>query len=334
MPFQATWPSIVAAVALQFLPLAHAVAQVPVRVSCAGPAARVPVIDSVRLLPDVAALADDSMQGRQTGTPGGARARAFLVARFRALGLDTLAGGALARFPAPGGGAGEAANVIGFVTGRTRPGRIILVTAHYDHLGVQRGTVYNGADDNASGTAAMLSIAAWFRDNPPANTLMFVALDGEEQGLLGAYAFVRSHAVVADSVLLDVNLDMVSRSASHQLFAVGPGHYPGLLPYLSTTACSAQLELMLGHDKGWAGSEDWTMESDQGVFHGIGIPFVYFGVEDHADYHKPTDDVSRIDPGFFAAAVRAITLFVTLVDAHPAAAASVRAASGAPQAPP
>ena len=85
---------------------------------------------------------------------------------------------------------------------------------------------------------------------------------------------------------------------------------------------------MLGHDKGWSGSEDWTMQSDQGVFHGIGIPFVYFGVEDHPDYHQPTDDVSRIDAGFFAAATRAIALFVVLVDANPAAAESARAATG------
>ena len=56
---------------------------------------------------------------------------------------------------------------------------------------------------------------------------------------------------------------------------------------------------MLGHDKGWSGAEDWTMQSDQGEFNAIGIPFVYFGVEDHPDYHQPTDDVARIDPEFF-----------------------------------
>ncbi len=277
---------------------------------------------------DVAALADDSMEGRQAGTAGGERARAFVLAQYRAIGLDTLSVGVLERFPAPGGRTGEAANVIGLVRGTARPGRIILVTAHYDHLGVQHGTIYNGADDNASGTAAMLAIAYWFRSHPPRNTVVFVALDAEEEGLVGATALVRDHEVPADSVLLNVNLDMVSRSVKRQLFAVGPGRYPGLTPYLSRTACSAQVALMLGHDKGWSSSEDWTMQSDQGVFHGIGIPFVYFGVEDHPDYHQPTDDVSRIDAGFFAAATRAIALFVVLVDANPAAAESARAATG------
>jgi Zn-dependent M28 family amino/carboxypeptidase len=319
--------SILAFLVFQCAPAASAAAQAPVRVACAGPATSLPVIDSARLMRDVAALADDSMEGRKVGTAAGARARAFVLAQFRVMGLDTLPRGALESFAAPGG-RGNGANVIGLLQGRTRPGRIILVTAHYDHLGVQGGAIYNGADDNASGTAAMMAIAAWFHANPPQNTMMFVALDGEEEGLLGASALVRDHAVPIDSVLLNVNLDMVSRSVNRQLFAVGPARYPGLLPYLSAVACRARVTLMLGHDKGWSGSEDWTMESDQGVFYGAGIPFVYFGVEDHADYHKPTDDVSRIDPGFFAAATRAIALFVAQVDANPAAAASARGSTG------
>ena len=188
--------------------------------------------------------------------------------------------------------------------------------------------VYNGADDNASGTAALLAMAAWFRQHPPANTLMFVALDGEEEGLLGAAAFVRDHPVSPDSILIDINLDMVSRSTKRQLFAVGPKRYPTLVPYLARTACGAPVALMLGHDKGWSGADDWTMQSDQGEFSAVGIPFVYFGVEDHPDYHKPTDDVSRIDPGFFLGSSRAIALFAALVDADPAGAAAARAAAG------
>ena len=305
---------------------APAAAQQPVKVACTGSPQVLPAVDSTRLISDLAALADDSMEGRGLGTPGGARARGFVLERFRAIGLDTLATGMLQRFPVANG-AGAGANVMGLVRGTIRPGRIILVTAHYDHLGVQHGETYNGADDNASGTGAIMAIAEWFRSNPPANTVMFVAFDGEEEGLLGAAAFVRDSLVAADSVILDVNLDMVSRSTRRELFAVGPKRHPSLLPYLATTACSAQLVLMLGHDKGWSGSEDWTMQSDQGAFEEAGIPFIYFGVEDHADYHRPTDDVSRIDPGFFVAATRAIALFARLVDADPAAIESARTVS-------
>jgi hypothetical protein len=323
-----TWrPVLLLGLILRCALPATGAAQVPARVLCAGSPASLPTIDSTRLLADVAALADDSMEGRGVGTPSGARARAFVLERFHAIGLDTLATGSLERFPVAPGGATEGANVVVLVRGRSRPGRIILVTAHYDHLGVRQGEVYNGADDNASGTAAMMAIATWFRQHPPATTVMFVALDGEEEGLLGATAFVRDRLVVADSVIINVNLDMVSRSARQQLFAVGPKRYPALLPYLARTACSAPLALMLGHDQGWPASEDWTLQSDQGVFQGIGIPFTYFGVEDHPDYHRPTDDVARIDPGFFVSATRAITLFVALVDQSPAAAESARVVS-------
>lgn len=293
-------------------------AQAPVRVRCAGaPAGIIPSIDSTQLMADILALADDSMQGRQVGTPGGARARAYVLRRFRALGLDTLRTGALEVFPAPAGASGIAANIVAFVPGRTRPGRVILVTAHYDHLGARNGEVFNGADDNASGTAAMLALAGWFRAHPPQHTIVFIALDGEEDGLLGATAFVRAGLVPRDSMVIDVNLDMVSRSAKRQLFAVGPKRYPALVPYLATTACSAGVALMLGHDKGSSGRDDWTMESDQGAFFQAGVPFTYFGVEDHADYHEPTDDVARIDPGFFTAATRAIATFVSLLDGAP-----------------
>jgi Zn-dependent M28 family amino/carboxypeptidase len=320
--------SIQSLLALSCLFTARAPAQVPVRVACAGPPAALPEADSTQLMTDLSVLAADSMEGRETGTAGGARARRYLRRRFAAIGLDTLRSGALERFAPPHGAGGEAANVIGLVTGRSRPGRVILVTAHYDHLGVKNGQVYNGADDNASGTAALLAVATWFRRHRPAGTMMFVALDGEEEGLLGATAFVKARSVDPDSILININLDMVSRSRKRELFAVGPKRYPGLTSYLARTACTAPVALMLGHDEGWSSSEDWTSQSDQGVFHALGIPFVYFGVEDHADYHQPTDDVSRIDPAFFVGSTRAITLFTTLLDASPAAAEAARAGAG------
>ena len=318
-------PRILALLCLLAVPAA---AQVPVRVACDGSPVPLPAIDSAQLMSDLAALADDSMEGRLVGTEGGARARGLVQARFRAIGLDTLSSGMLQWFPAPTGSPGKAANVIGLVRGGSRPGRVILVTAHYDHLGARKGVVYNGADDNASGTAALLAMASWFRLHPPRNTVMFAALDGEEEGLLGAAAFIRDHPVSPDSILIDINLDMVSRSTKQQLFAVGPKRFPTLVPYLARIACGAPVALMLGHDKGWSGAKDWTMQSDQGEFGAIGIPFVYFGVEDHPDYHKPTDDVARIDPKFFLGSSRVITLFAALVDADPAGAAAARSATG------
>lgn len=313
------------AVVLLGLTACQATAQAPVRITCAGgPTSRV-VLDSTRLMSDLSALAADSMEGRAMGTAGGARARQMLVARMAAIGLDTLPSGRLQPFTAPGGHA-DGANVIGVVPGRSAGGRVILLTAHYDHLGVRNGAIYNGADDNASGTAALLAIGTWLRAHPPEHTVVLVAFDGEEEGLLGAAAFVASGLVPADSMLIDLNMDMVSRSERRELFAVGPARYPALRPYLARAACSAGVNLMLGHDKGASGSEDWTMQSDQGAFEARGVPFIYFGVEDHPDYHKPSDDVARIDPGFFLGAAESVAQVLVQVDANPAAALAARKA--------
>ena len=258
-------------------------------------------------------------------TPGNARARALLVTRMAAIGLDSLPSGRLQRFTAPGGHA-NGVNVIGVVRGRAAGGRVIVMTAHYDHLGVRNGAIYNGADDNASGTAALLAMGAWLRQHPPSHTVVLAALDGEEEGLLGASAFVASGVMPTDSMLIDLNMDMVSRSERRELFAVGPGRYPSLRSYLGRAACSASIKLMLGHDKGSPGNEDWTTQSDQGAFAQQGIPFIYFGVEDHPDYHRPTDDVASIDPGFFLGAVEAVAQVMMQVDANPAAALAARKA--------
>ena len=110
------------ALVLLCLLAAPAAAQVPVRVACAGSPVALPGVDSAQLMSDLAALADDSMEGRKVGTAGGARARGFVQARFRAIGLDTLSTGMLERFPAPTGSPGKAANVVGLVPGGPGPG--------------------------------------------------------------------------------------------------------------------------------------------------------------------------------------------------------------------
>ena len=128
------------------------------------PSAAAPVaIDSTRLIRDISVLAHDSMEGRRVGTPGSARARAFLDDAFRARGLQTVPGANGYQHPftfTRGDSSITGVNVLGMVQGTERAERWIVVTAHYDHLGVRNGEIFNGADDNASGTAALLAIAA------------------------------------------------------------------------------------------------------------------------------------------------------------------------------
>jgi hypothetical protein len=113
---------------------------------------------------------------------------------------------------------------------------------------------------------------------------------------------------------------MVSRSEAGELYAAGTHHSPSLTPLVEQVAQNAEVSLRIGHDTpGLPPGDDWTLASDHGPFHEAGIPFLYFGVEDHAGYHAPTDDFEAITPAFFVAAVETILDFVRLADSDSAA---------------
>lgn len=265
-----------------------------------------PPIDSSALFRDLYALADDSMQGRGFGTPGGARARAYLVRRMAQIGLDSVPRGRLQPVTLQRGEQLlEGANIIGVVHGTDTAGPVIVLTAHYDHLGIRNGQIFNGADDNASGASAVLAAAEYFRRHRPRHTIVFALFDAEEaSGLKGSRTFVADAPVSRDRIALNLNLDMVSRSPKGELYVVGPAHRPALRDLVASIACTAPVKLMLGHDKGASASDDWTSQSDQLAFHEKNIPFLYFGVEDHPDYHRPTDDPDKVDRAFFVGAVQ------------------------------
>ncbi len=279
-----------------------------------GPAPK--TLDAARLLEDARALSADAMEGRGAGTKGGLLARAYVERRFTDLGLRPFWTTYEQPFdlPARGGRGQKGANVVGYVEGRKHPERLVFVTAHYDHLGVRDGVVYNGADDNASGVAALLQVAAHFAREPPENTLVFAALDAEESGLVGARELVKKLKAERREVALDVNLDMVGHSERGELYAAGAHHAPALRPLLERVAARAPVKLLLGHDRPEEGHDDWTNQSDQYAFHKAGVPFVYFGVEDHKDYHKPTDDFDTLTPDFFVRAAETVLDAVETLD--------------------
>lgn len=280
--------------------------------------ATIAAVDSARLLQDIGALAHDSMEGRATGTPGGQRARAFMERSFRERGLQPFGASYLHSFTfARRDATLEGANVVGFVPGRDRTDRYIVVTAHYDHLGIRNGEIYNGADDNASGSAGLLALASHFLQHQPRHSIIFAAFDAEEMGLQGARAFVAAPPVPAAAIVLNINMDMIGRNDADELYVAGTYHYPDLLPYVQRVAADAEVTLIPGHDRpGGSPGDDWTMLSDHGAFHAAGILFLYFGVEDHADYHKPTDTIEGIQPGFYVRAVRTVLAAVRLLDAE------------------
>lgn len=269
------------------------------------------------LMADLRVLSADSMRGRGAGTPDLERAAAYVARRFAAIGVEPVGASGYDRaFALDGGGRGH--NVVGRLSGTVHPQSVLLVTAHLDHLGVRRGLVYNGADDNASGVAALLAVAEALRRDPPQHTVVFAALDGEEIGLQGAQALAADPPVPLGAILAVVNLDMVARGDGGALWASGAAHYPHLRPILEPVLAAAPVPVRFGHDGG-AGSDNWTGASDHAAFHQRGVPFVYFGVEDHADYHTPTDDADRVQPAFFAGAAEAIVAAVRALDGAHAA---------------
>src|SRR5690606_597855 len=140
----------------------------------------------------------------------------------------------------------------------------------------------------------------------------------EEDGHRGSRAFVASDLVAPGKIALNINLDMVSRSERKELYVAGTAHYPNLRPVLEELAIGPELSLRFGHDRpvpGGGPREDWTQLSDHAAFHAAGIPFIYFGVEDHPDYHRPGDTADKIDEAFFGNAADLIVEAILAFDA-------------------
>ncbi len=288
-------------------------------VTAQSPAGAIP-IDRAQLLKDLQILSADDMEGRLVGTPGGAKARAYVIERFKASGLEPL--GASFEHPfefTSGRGAGGATrtgvNVLGRITGTRTPDRAIVVTAHYDHLGVRNGVVFNGADDNASGTAALFALAKYFSANRPANTIIFAALDAEESGLQGARRFVAEPPVPLAQLALNINMDMIGRDAKDLLYVVGTHQQPFLKPYIERIAAAANITLRMGHDNpDEKGVEDWTRASDHFPFCEAKIPCLYFGVEDFENHHKASDDYETMTHDFFYRVVQTMAVAIRTFD--------------------
>lgn len=267
----------------------------------------------MQLLNDVKILSSDSYEGRKTGTKGAEMARTYLNNRFKAIGLKSfpqLQGYEQTFVFKRGKETITGKNMIGFIEGKTD--KVIVISAHYDHIGIIGGQVFNGADDNASGVAALLKIATYYQTHKPEHTLIFAAFDAEEMGLQGAKAFVEKPPVNIKQIKLNINMDMISRSEKNELYACGTAKYPSLREYFFTTRTSPKI--LFGHDDPKAGRENWINQSDHSAFNDKDIPFIYFGVEDHKDYHKATDDYENIDKSFFIDATASILEIIVNID--------------------
>lgn len=272
--------------------------------------------DGDTLIDDVRILADDTMQGRSPDTKGSRMARGYIEYRFEEIGVEPVGESYEQAFVFTRNGvARNGVNIIGRIPGTSRSKKVMVVTAHYDHLGVVNGQIFNGADDNASGVVGLLAVAQALVDNPPRHDVLLAAVDAEEEGAKGSRVLVSDPPVPLDRIALNVNLDMLSKSDRGELYAAGAAHWPFMKGRLEALAARAPVTLKLGHDSAqWGESQDWTSESDHVAFHEKGIPWVYFGVEDHPEYHQPTDRFSTIPQDFFHRSAQTVVEAVRAFD--------------------
>ncbi|WAC01242.1 M28 family peptidase [Lacinutrix neustonica] len=273
--------------------------------------------DTQVLLEDIKELSSDAYEGRRTGTQGAEKAKNYVIERFSQLGAKPLG----VKYEQPFqfssfGKSYEATNILALIKGTESSQGYIVLSAHYDHEGVKNGQIYNGADDDASGISALFAFASYFKNNPPKHHVITAAFDAEELGLKGAYHYVQNPLIPKESLKLNLNMDMISRSANNELFAIGSRYYPQLKPAIETFKGLGKARLLIGHE-GLDKGDNWTNSSDHAAFHKAKIPFIYFGVPDHEDYHKPTDDFERIDHQFYKDAVQTIIRVFEVYDAMP-----------------
>lgn len=272
----------------------------------------------------IAALAHDSMRGRMTPSPELDRAAAYAVAAFRSFGLGPgPATGYLQSWPALGG---TAANAIAVLPGAHPQLRseYVLFVAHMDHIGTATNgwgcraagadSICNGADDNASGAAAVIEIARAFAglEPAPARSLLFLLVSGEEEGLLGSEYYVSQPAVPLAQTVAAVNLDMISRNAADSLIVVGMQE--SSLGPLVTGLVATHPDLGLrptGVPWPYGGSDHIPLGA-------AGVPTLFFYAGHHADYHQPSDVVELADAAK-AARIARLAFYLGLAVANGAA---------------
>lgn len=207
----------------------------------------------------------------------------------------------------------RAPNVVGILPGSDPALRdtYVVFSAHFDHVGVGRpdasgDSIYNGADDNASGTTGLLEVARAFASLPqaPARSLVFLAVSGEEKGLLGSQYYSDHPTVPLEKIVANINVDMIGRNAADSIVVIGQ-EYSTLGPLVQDVAAAhPELGLTVAQDI-WP-EERFFFRSDHYNFARKDIPALFFFAGVHEDYHRPSDQVEKIDTDKAARVARLI----------------------------
>ena len=279
----------------------------------------------------VEALASPALRGRGDGTPDELAAASLVAGWLRDAGAEPAGDdGYLTRFDYPGG---HSQNVVAVIRGREPDAEHVVVGAHYDHLGIDGTGLYAGADDNASGTAGLVAIAAALaRDGQrPRRTVVVVAFGAEEAGLHGSAAYVARPTLPLDRCAVMVNLDMIGRA--HFLSAQEYGLVRAVVPDQAIGALTSPGDVALAalaHQAGDAAGRPVVAASDFGPleaqirplvdqrgdhasFAAAGVPYLWLSTSMHDDYHRPSDTADKVDPATIAVVGRMVVGVIAAV---------------------
>lgn len=205
----------------------------------------------------------------------------------------------------------EANDVLGFLAGTDLADEILVISAHYDHLGLLNGKMYHGADDDGSGSSALLSIAGAFTDaakqgHRPRRSILFLANVGEEKGLLGSQYYSENPVYAPAKTITDLNIDMIGRidsahiQDSDYVYAIGSGKLSSELQQISesTNKLYSHLKIDYRYDDP-SDPNQFYYRSDHYNFAKLNIPIIFYFNGVHADYHQPSDTIEKINLGIY-----------------------------------
>ena len=286
-------------------------------------------ITSEELRTHLTIVASDEMQGRDTGSEGQKKAGNYIIEQHKKNGIPFPTGATsyYQRVPSEYMKKGfspklpDSENIWVFIEGSEKPEEIVVVSAHYDHVGIKNGEIYNGADDDGSGTVGLIEIAQAFQKakkegHGPKRSILILHVTGEEHGLHGSRFYSENPLFPLKNTVADVNIDMIGRrddlhpDNGNYIYIIGSDYLSTDLYNVCEEVNKKYIHLDLDYkynDK--ADKNRYYYRSDHYNFAKNGIPSVFFFNGTHADYHKPTDTVDKID--FEALKKRTQLAFIT-----------------------
>jgi len=272
-------------------------------------------ITSAELKTHLTIVASDAMEGRDTGSEGQKKAGRYLIEQYKKeaipfpIGADSYYQKVPAAFMNQDSGENlpDSANIWAFIEGSEKPNEIVVVSAHYDHVGIKNGKVYNGADDDGSGTVSLLEIAQAFElakkeGHGPKRSILILHMTGEEHGLYGSSYYSQNPLFPIANTVADVNIDMIGRrdelhkNSNNYVYLIGSDYLSTDLYKICEEVNSKYTHLDLDYKFNDRNDPNrFYYRSDHYNFAKFGIPVVFLFNGVHADYHKATDEVDKIE---------------------------------------